>query len=207
MVKFGLEVHPGEILEEQMEEVGLSANALATHLGVPANRISAIINGSRGVTADTALRLGQFFGQTPEFWMNLQRTYDLVVAERAIQDELKAVRPLAAAATRGALSILPSRGALLSTRAHHSERRSTTPRSKAGGTHGKNIFVQPHVKGWEVKKAGAQRASAIAGTKAEAVKIGRDAARKEHSELVIKGKDGAIQQESSHGRDPRKSKG
>lgn len=81
------------------------------------------------------------------------------------------------------------------------------PKSKGGGTHGKDVFVQPHAKGWEVKKAGAQRASAIAETKAEAVKIGRDAARKEHSELVIKGKDGTIQQKDSHGHDPRKTKG
>jgi len=92
MVKFGLEVHPGEILREQMEEFQLSANGLATRIGVPANRISAILNGTRGITADTALRLGRFFGQTPEFWMNLQRTYDLVVAERAIVDELKRIR-------------------------------------------------------------------------------------------------------------------
>jgi addiction module HigA family antidote len=92
MVKFGLEVHPGEILHEQMKEVGLSANVLAAKLGVPANRISAIVRGSRGITADTALRLGRFFGQTPEFWMNLQRTYDLVVAERGIADELKRIR-------------------------------------------------------------------------------------------------------------------
>ncbi|HEU4582097.1 MAG TPA: HigA family addiction module antitoxin [Polyangiaceae bacterium] len=92
MVKFGLEVHPGEILREQMEEFELSANGLATRIGVPANRISAILNGTRGITADTALRLGRFFGQTPEFWMNLQRTFDLVVAERSIVDELKRIR-------------------------------------------------------------------------------------------------------------------
>jgi addiction module HigA family antidote len=92
MVKFGLEVHPGEILREQMEEFDLSANGLATRIGVPANRISAILNGTRGITADTALRLGRFFGKMPEFWMNLQRTFDLVVAERSIVDELKRIR-------------------------------------------------------------------------------------------------------------------
>jgi addiction module HigA family antidote len=85
-------VHPGEILREQMEEFDLSANGLATRIGVPANRISAILNGTRGITADTALRLGRFFGQMPEFWMNLQRTFDLVVAERSIVDELKRIR-------------------------------------------------------------------------------------------------------------------
>lgn len=92
MMKFALEVHPGEILREQMEEFDLSANALGARIGVPANRISAILNGTRGITADTALRFGRFFGQTPEFWMNLQRTFDLVVAERAIVDELKRIR-------------------------------------------------------------------------------------------------------------------
>lgn len=92
MVKFGLEVHPGEILREQMEELGLSANALASRLGVPANRVSAIVRGTRGITADSALRLGRFFNQTPEFWMNLQRTYDLVVAEREIGKALKRIR-------------------------------------------------------------------------------------------------------------------
>lgn len=92
MVKFGLEVHPGEILREQMDELGLSANALAARIGVPPNRISTILRGTRSITADTALRLGRFFGQTPEFWMNLQQTYDLVVAERAVGKEIKAIR-------------------------------------------------------------------------------------------------------------------
>jgi addiction module HigA family antidote len=91
-LKFGLEVHPGEILREQLDEVGLSAKALAEKLGVPANRVSAIVRGTRGITADTALRLGRFFEQTPEFWMNLQRSYDLVIAERAIADDLKRIR-------------------------------------------------------------------------------------------------------------------
>jgi addiction module HigA family antidote len=92
MVKFGLEVHPGELLREEMEKLGLSANGLAGELGVPAKRVSTILRGARGVTADTALRLGRFFGQTPEFWMNLQRTYDLIVAERSIGNDLKRIR-------------------------------------------------------------------------------------------------------------------
>ncbi len=92
MVKFGLDVHPGEILRQQMEELGLSANALAARIDVPANRVSAILRGTRGITADTALRFGRFFSQTPEFWMNLQRTYDLVIAEREIGKELKRIR-------------------------------------------------------------------------------------------------------------------
>jgi addiction module HigA family antidote len=71
-------ITPGEFLvEEFMQPLGLSANALANALKVPANRILAIIKGQRGITADTALRLAQYFGTTAEFWMNLQQTYEL----------------------------------------------------------------------------------------------------------------------------------
>ncbi len=70
--------HPGEILaEEFLAPLGMSANALALSLRVPATRIGAILKGRRGVTADTALRLGRFFGTTPEFWMILQAAHDL----------------------------------------------------------------------------------------------------------------------------------
>ncbi|MCY3646879.1 MAG: HigA family addiction module antitoxin [Chloroflexi bacterium] len=74
-------VHPGEILADELQELGLTANALAGHLAVPANRITAILKGQRGVTADTALRLARYFGTTPEFWLNLQKTYELRLAE------------------------------------------------------------------------------------------------------------------------------
>ena len=74
-------VHPGEILREELEELGMSANALAGALGVPANRITAILNGQRGVTADTALRLSRYLGTTPQLWLNLQKTFELRVAE------------------------------------------------------------------------------------------------------------------------------
>ena len=74
-------VHPGEILREELEAAGLSANALAKALGVPVNRITAILNGQRGVTADTALRLARYFGTTPQLWLNLQRTWELRRAE------------------------------------------------------------------------------------------------------------------------------
>ena len=74
-------VHPGEILREELEALGLSANALAKALDVPANRITAILRGERGVTADTALRLSRFFGTTPQVWMNLQKNFELRVAE------------------------------------------------------------------------------------------------------------------------------
>jgi len=70
-------IHPGEILHEELEEIGLSANGLAKELGVPANRITAILKEQRGVTADTALRLAGYFGTSPEFWLNLQTAYDL----------------------------------------------------------------------------------------------------------------------------------
>ncbi len=87
-------VHPGEILGEELEELGMSANALAKALGVPTNRITAILNGQRGMTANTALRLSRYFGTTPELWMNLQKTYELRVAEiEAGADIAERVRP------------------------------------------------------------------------------------------------------------------
>ena len=87
-------VHPGEILRGELDELGLSANALAKALAVPTNRITAILKGQRGVTADTALRLSRYFGTTPQFWLNLQKTYELRVAElRSGQDIAEQVRP------------------------------------------------------------------------------------------------------------------
>ena len=83
-------VHPGQILREEMDERNLSANALAQALDVPANRITAILNGQRGVTADTALRLSLYFGTTPELWLNLQQTWELRRAE-ILADEGKLV--------------------------------------------------------------------------------------------------------------------
>ena len=74
-------VHPGEILREELDELGLSANALGKALDVPTNRITAILNGQRGITADTALRLSRYFGTTPQMWQNLQKAFELRVAE------------------------------------------------------------------------------------------------------------------------------
>ncbi len=74
-------VHPGEILAEELEELGMSANAMANALGVPTNRITAILKGQRGVTADTALRLSRYLGTTPQLWLNLQKSFELRVAE------------------------------------------------------------------------------------------------------------------------------
>jgi addiction module HigA family antidote len=70
-------IHPGEILRGEMEELQLSARQLAQALGVPTNRVTALINETRALTADTALRLARYFGTTPEFWLNLQMTYEL----------------------------------------------------------------------------------------------------------------------------------
>lgn len=83
-------IHPGEILfEEFMKPLELSINRLARELIVPPGRVSAIVNGKRSITADTALRLGQYFGVSPELWMGLQADYDLRVAQRAIGPEVE----------------------------------------------------------------------------------------------------------------------
>ncbi|MCP9626417.1 HigA family addiction module antitoxin [Rhodopseudomonas palustris] len=75
---------PGEILrEEYLVQLGLSARALAKELGVPANRLTEIMRGSRDVSADTAFRLGRYFSTDPRFWLNLQAAYDLSKAERS----------------------------------------------------------------------------------------------------------------------------
>ena len=74
-------VHPGEILGEELAERGLSATALAAALGVPTNRVTAILNGQRGVTADTSLRLARYLGTTPQLWLSQQKTFELRVAE------------------------------------------------------------------------------------------------------------------------------
>lgn len=83
-------VHPGEILRQDLlEPLGISINRLGRDLRVPVTRVSEIVNGRRGVTADTALRLARYFRTTPEFWMNLQAAYDLDVAQRASAERIK----------------------------------------------------------------------------------------------------------------------
>lgn len=73
-------IHPGEILAEELAALDdMSANQLAKHLSIPTNRVTAILNGNRSITADTALRLAKFFGTSPEFWLNLQDAYDLKI--------------------------------------------------------------------------------------------------------------------------------
>ena len=81
-------VHPGEILRGELEELGLSANALSKALGVPVNRVTMILNGQRGVSADTALRLARYFGTTPQLWLNLQKTWELRQAQVLVGPEI-----------------------------------------------------------------------------------------------------------------------
>ena len=91
-------IHPGEILGDELKEIGISAAELARTLEVPANRISQIVAAKRAISADTALRLSRYFGTTPDFWMNLQKTYDLDVARQQIGKALRHIpqRPRAA---------------------------------------------------------------------------------------------------------------
>jgi addiction module HigA family antidote len=82
-------IHPGEHIAEQLEALGMSAAALARQLKVPTNRITHILNGQRAITGDTALRLGHFFGTSAEFWLNLQKIYELRVAEREVGADIR----------------------------------------------------------------------------------------------------------------------
>ena len=77
-------IHPGEVLQDLLQEAGLTVNALALALRVPANRIGGIIKGQRGITVDTALRLARYFGTSAQMWMSLQAKYDLGTAEDTI---------------------------------------------------------------------------------------------------------------------------
>lgn len=86
-------IHPGEILEEEfLKPMAVSAYKLAKEIGVQQTRISQILKGKRSVTADTAIRLSKFFGTTEEFWMNLQREYDLRVAHAEKEEEFDSIR-------------------------------------------------------------------------------------------------------------------
>ncbi|WP_405240441.1 HigA family addiction module antitoxin [Lentisalinibacter orientalis] len=90
-------IHPGEILlEEFLEPMGLSQNALARAVGVPPRRIDEIVLGKRAVTADTAVRLARAFGTSEQFWMGLQADYDLEEARSAAADDLRKIRRVAA---------------------------------------------------------------------------------------------------------------
>jgi addiction module HigA family antidote len=82
-------IHPGEILADELEDLGLSAAELARLIDVPSNRISQILAGKRNITADTALRLGRYFGTSPDLWMNLQKTYELDLAREEMEPVLE----------------------------------------------------------------------------------------------------------------------
>jgi addiction module HigA family antidote len=91
-------IHPGEMLREQfLEPLGLSAGALAKHLGVPRTRIERIVKEEIGISADTALRLGKYFDTTPDVWLNLQQAYDLAVGKAQLKSELAAIQTRSAA--------------------------------------------------------------------------------------------------------------
>jgi addiction module HigA family antidote len=88
-------IHPGEVLADELQEIGVTPTELARQINVPVNRVTQIIHGRRGITGDTALRLGHWFGTSAQFWLNLQSAYDIRVAEK------KAGREIAKLPVRG----------------------------------------------------------------------------------------------------------
>ena len=96
-----LAIHPGEHLSEELDALGMSATELARRLEVPTNRITAILNGQRAITGDTALRLAHFFGTSAEFWLNLQSLYELRLAEQKAGRAIKALPTLRRARREG----------------------------------------------------------------------------------------------------------
>jgi addiction module HigA family antidote len=98
-IKNGLPpIHPGVFLKEILDELGMSQNAFAQAIGVSPMRISHVINGARPVTAELAVLFGKVFGQTPTYWMNLQTSYDLKTAQKAMVQRVQQVQPLLMAA-------------------------------------------------------------------------------------------------------------
>ena len=95
-IKNGLPaIHPGEFLKEMLEDLDTSQAEFARAIGVSSMRVSHVVNGTRPVTAELALLFGRAFGQSPQYWLNLQAGYDLKTAERVMKDRLRVVRPLA----------------------------------------------------------------------------------------------------------------
>lgn len=82
-------VHPGAVLKDELEELGITPTEFARQIDVPANRVSQIIAGKRGITGDTALRCGHWFGTDPQFWLNLQAQWDLVQAEQETGEAIR----------------------------------------------------------------------------------------------------------------------
>lgn len=88
-------IHPGEVLMvDFIEGFGITQNKLAVSIGVPPRRINEIVHGKRAITADTALRLGRYFGVSPQFWLNLQTQYELEVVEDRVSEQIAAITPL-----------------------------------------------------------------------------------------------------------------
>ena len=88
-------IHPGEILmEDFIEAFGITQHRLSVAIGVPPRRINEIVHGKRGITADTALRLGRYFGIDPQFWLNLQSRYEIELTPARAADEIDAIKPL-----------------------------------------------------------------------------------------------------------------
>lgn len=90
-------IHPGAHLAEQLEALGMSAAELGRQLKVPTNRVTGILNRDRAITGDTALRLGHFFGTSAEFWLNLQKLYELRLAEEKVGSEIETLPTLGTA--------------------------------------------------------------------------------------------------------------
>lgn len=88
-------VHPGEVLmEDFINGFGITQNKLAVSIGVPPRRINEIVHGKRAITADTALRLGRYFGIDPQFWLNLQSHYELEMVQDRVAEQIAAIKPL-----------------------------------------------------------------------------------------------------------------
>ncbi|MGO4958327.1 HigA family addiction module antitoxin [Luteococcus sp. Sow4_B9] len=88
-------IHPGEVLmEDFIEGFGITQHKLAVSIGVPPRRINEIVHGKRAITADTALRLGRYFGVEPQFWLNLQSRYELELAEERVAEQVAEIKPL-----------------------------------------------------------------------------------------------------------------
>ena len=82
-------IHPGELLRDELNEIGVSLNELGRALRVPMNRISAIVNGNRAITVDTEKRLARYYGTSPQYWLNLQNAYDLEVAGQELGSRIE----------------------------------------------------------------------------------------------------------------------
>jgi antitoxin HigA-1 len=89
-----ISIHPGEHLAEELEALDMSAAELARKIAVPTNRVTQILNGTRAITGDTALRLGHFFGMSAQFWLNLQSLYELRIAQEKAGKAIKALPTL-----------------------------------------------------------------------------------------------------------------